>query len=307
VKAGWVAATVRARLLVTHRAGDAALAAARCTSLDDAVVALAATAYGERLMPGLTLVEAQRRVAATVLWQVRVLAGWVPAAGTARLRALVGWFELSNVDQRLAELEGAPSLAPFDLGRLGSASAGRIATAGSAAELRSVLAASEWGDPGEAATALLGRWLRVAWARRVAEAAPEAAAWAYGAAALTLARDLDAGHPPALARIVTWPELGHDLNEATDVADLAARLRPRASWALAGVRPPQPLWTAETAWWRRVEVDAPALLAHGAGGPVVVTGAIALLAADAHRVAAALAVAARGADPSLLAAFDAVA
>ena len=51
-----------------------------------------------------------------------------------------------------------------------------------------------------------------------------------------------AGHPPALARIVTWPELGHGLAEAADVADLARRLRPRAAWALAGVRQPDQLW-----------------------------------------------------------------
>ncbi len=307
MKAEWVAATVRARLLATHRAGDAATAAARCASLDEAIAALAATAYGERLTPGLTLAEAQHRVAATVLWQIRVLAGWLPAAGTARLRALVGWFELSNVDQRVAELDGDLSLAPFELGRLGTGAAGEIAEAGSMNDLRTVLSASEWGDPGEAAMPLLGRWLRMAWARRVAEAAPEAAAWAYGAAALALARDSAAGHPPELARIVTWPELGHGLAEATDVADLAGRLRPRAAWALAGVRQPDQLWMAEAAWWRRVERDARTLLAHGVGHPAVVTGAIALLTVDAHRVAAALAVAARGAGASLLETFDAVA
>ena len=52
------------------------------------------------------VVAAQRGVAETLLWHLRILAGWLPAAGAGLMRALAGWFELQNIDARLAALAG---------------------------------------------------------------------------------------------------------------------------------------------------------------------------------------------------------
>ena len=52
------------------------------------------------------------------------------------------------------------------------------------------VAASAWGQLDARSPAELTLGLRVAWARRVEEAAPEAADWVAGAGALLLAREL---------------------------------------------------------------------------------------------------------------------
>ncbi len=76
---GWVAGSVRARALARRRLGaDAARELAACGSLAEALQALAATPYGRESQPGLTLAEAQHGIAAAILWDLRVLAGWLP-------------------------------------------------------------------------------------------------------------------------------------------------------------------------------------------------------------------------------------
>ena len=45
-------------------------------------------------------------LAETVLWHLRVLAGWLPPAAVGRLRALAAWFELVNIEQRVDYLAG---------------------------------------------------------------------------------------------------------------------------------------------------------------------------------------------------------
>jgi len=306
VRPSWVAASVRARLIATHGVGSERVREiARCGSLPEAVAALASTVYGDALRAGADLAEAQRAVAATALWQMRVLAGWLPPGAALNARALVAWFEIANLDERLAELDGMSSRQPFDLGSLGSASR-RIADASSARELRLALAASEWGDPGTDDPAGIARAVRLRWARRVLDGAPAAAAWALGGVALLLARDLAAGGRPR-GDVFRLPELGRDVADAADISGLAGRLSPRASWVLAGIDDASALWTAEVRWWRRVEDDARGLLVSGAGGLPVLTGAAALVAVDARRVSAALAAAAQGGAAGALEVFDAVA
>ena len=100
---GWVAGSVRARHLLARRLGRSdAWALAQAPSLDDALERLAGSAYGHRCRPGLDLADAQRAVAGTALWHVRVLAGWTPPRGLEPVRALAAWFEIANVDDRLA-------------------------------------------------------------------------------------------------------------------------------------------------------------------------------------------------------------
>ncbi|MFI5079696.1 MAG: hypothetical protein ACHQCE_01390, partial [Streptosporangiales bacterium] len=76
---GWVAGSVRARALARRRLGAAAARQlAASGSLADALRVLAATHYGREDLGGQTLAGAQHAVARTVLWDLRVLAGWLP-------------------------------------------------------------------------------------------------------------------------------------------------------------------------------------------------------------------------------------
>jgi hypothetical protein len=100
--AGWVAGNVRAKAMARRQLGaDSARRPAACGSLPEAQRMLAATSYGPAGRPGQSLAAAQRAVAGTLLWDVRVLAGWLPRDGVDLLRAVVGWFELANVDELL--------------------------------------------------------------------------------------------------------------------------------------------------------------------------------------------------------------
>ena len=118
---GWVGASTRARLLLRRRIGaERAAQLARSLSLPEALLGLTGTAYGRELDPGLELEDAQREVAAATLLHFRLLAGWLPPGSAEFLRSLVGWYELVNVEDRLAYLHGAELRQPFDLGGLAS-------------------------------------------------------------------------------------------------------------------------------------------------------------------------------------------
>lgn len=305
MRASWVAGSTRARLLVGNTIGrERALEVGRASSLAAAIAGLAGTLYGERLTADASLAAAQRHVAATLLWHIRILAGWLPPAGSARTRALAGWFEIANVDAVLAELEGAESRPPFDLGTLACAASG-IAGARSGADLRAALARSEWGDPGGDGPAEIVRGMRLAWARRLLAVVPEAGTWALGGVALLLARDVAGGHAPAGLEAARLHELRLPLAGAANVAELARLLPAGANWVLADTEDDD-LWRAEGRFWTRVESDARRLV-QAAAGPATVTGAVALLAVDARRVSAALAAASYGGGQRVLEVLDAVA
>ena len=55
------------------------------------------------------------------LWDLRVLAGWLPRDGVRLLRTLAGWFELANVDELLQTRPGRPAGEEFRLGALATA------------------------------------------------------------------------------------------------------------------------------------------------------------------------------------------
>jgi len=295
VSAAWIAGSVRARLLVVERrlgaAGARSLAAA--PSLPAAIAALGRTPYRRELGSARSLAEVQRAVAAKVLVELRLLAGWLPGDALGLLRALAGWYELANVEDRLAYLAGAPARPPFELGSLAVAWP-RASGAQSLEELRAALASSSWGDPGGETPTELGLGLRLALARRVAAEAPEASSWAAGAAALLVARELYVvGLPVELLPLPAVRLLGSGWSAAATFDRFAAALPPAAAWPLDGVAGAGSLWRAEAHWWQRVEQEARRLLASQVAGRATVLGASALLAADARRVSAALAVAAR--------------
>lgn len=286
---GWNAGLVRSRLLVDRRLGGAhARALARHDSLDAALRELEGGRYGDHLDPAARLAAIQWSVAAVPLWDLRVLAGWLPPAGGELVRTLAGWWEVLNVESLLATLAGAPSLPPYDLGRLSTAWP-RVRSATTAAQVRGALASSTWLDPGSDDPAAIVTWLRLAWAHRVARDVAPASRLAAGFAALVVARDL------LLGAAITGAQhgaplqlLGSDWRRARDLADLEQRLPRDAAWVLAGIVELSDLWRAEVRWWRTLEDDGHVRLRQASSGPDAVVGAFSLLLADAHRVQAAL-------------------
>ena len=307
MSAGWVAGCVRARALARRRLGPAvARQLAASPSLADALQVLAATPYGRRNQLGQALPAAQHAIAGTVLWDLRVLAGWLPREGVQLLRTLAGWFELANTDELLAAMDGRPAAPEFRLGALATTWP-RLRAAASPAGLRAALAASPWRDPGGDTTLAIRLGMRARWAAQIASLGEPARAWATGAAVLLIAgerfaagRQLD----PALTQVARQL-LGPAAASAPTLEGLASSLPPHARWPLAGVGSPAELWRGERSWWARIERDGGTLLAKSGAGSGIVLGAVAMMSADARRVSAALEIAARGGGP--LEAYDAVA
>jgi hypothetical protein len=308
VSAGWVAGGVRAQAMARRRLGTAAARAlAAAGNLSEAIEVLTRSPYGRQLrLERPTLSAATRAVAETLLWNLRVLAGWLPAAGAEMLRVLTGWFEVANVDEHLRALAGRAADPPFQLGTLATVWPQLHAT-GAPDELRAVLAASPWRDPGGSRPRDIQLGMRLVWAERVAGQVEPARPWAYGGTALVVAREcLARGRPlPPGAAAAAARLIGPEATRATSLGDLVAAVPARARWALDGMADLTELWSAEARWWRRVRADGARLVAGGSFGPGRVIGAAALLAADAWLVRGALEVAARGGAD--LEVFDAVA
>lgn len=301
----WVAGGVRGRALARRRLGrDLAREVAASPSLELAVDRLARSPYTHDVHAGQPLVEAQRAVAATALWHLRVLAGWLPRGGAAVLRTLAGPWEVANVALVLASLEGAPPIAGYELGTLATVSR-RLPEASTAGQVRRALALSPWGDPGSEAPAEILGWMRMRWAERVARTVPGASDLAVGHLALLVARALFVeGRRPGRRG---WPAapLGTGWERAGSIRDLAARVPAAARAALAGVEDAAGLWSAEARWWSTVERTALARQDRfRPGSPEDVVASVAILGADAWRTRAALEIASRGGRPMEV--FDAL-
>jgi hypothetical protein len=303
--AGWVAGSVRARLLLEHRAGsETALLVARAGSLESAVGLLAATRVVPEVSAG-SLETAQRAVAAALALRVRHLAAWLPRDAAVGLRAVASWFELVNLEDRIAYFGGAELRSPFELGMLSSIWH-EAASAQGVDELRRVLAASSWGDPGTVRPEEIHLALRLAWARRVVLRVPAARHWAEGAVAILLAAELFVAERPVDHELVRRAGLGGAWPEAGSIAELRELLPPAAAWSLAGVDDADRLWRAELAWWRTVAAEAELLIRGRLDGGDVVLGAVALLAFDAMRLTVALAAAAQRGAPAAREVVDAL-
>jgi hypothetical protein len=303
MSAGWVAGSVRAKALARRRLGaEYARRVASCESLSDALRMLAATAYGTNLRPDQSLAAAQREIAASILWDLRVLAGWLPSEGLRLLRVLGAWFEVANVDELLQSIAGRPADAEFRLGALATAWPRLRQVAGNG-ELRAALAASAWHDPGGESTYAVRIGIRARWAARAAALGDPARTWAAGAVAL-----LVAGERFAAGRAMDQAVMGSALSllgpaaQAATLEAMAAGLPSRAGWVLAGITAPADLWRAGQAWLARVERDGLRLLRTSGLDSDAVIGAVAVMACDAWRIRAALEIAARGGEP--LEAYD---
>jgi hypothetical protein len=308
VSAAWVAGTVRSRALARRRVGAVgARSIAASPDLRQALASLSRSPYVHAVTPDQSLAEAQYGVAATFLWHVRVLAGWLPRDGVHVLRLIAALFEIANVDEHMRRLSELAVEPPYELGSMQTAWS-RLRTASSLEELRGILVASPWGDPGAANPWAIHVGMRLAWADRARPDIPEANAWTSAAAALLLVREaLVCRRPPAGrtaviagdvlgARFVTALQAG-----TSTIGHLKDLLPVEARWVLADIDDEQHLWRAEAAWWSRVEQDGFGLLRQPTFGVAPVLGAVAVLGVDAWRVRAALATAARAAQsPNLI-------
>ncbi|CAM5664849.1 hypothetical protein STENM223S_03516 [Streptomyces tendae] len=196
--AGWVAGVTRARALRTRCLGAEGIReVAASPTLDDALRSLSASPYRHDVTPGVTPAEAQRAVSAALLWHLRILAGWQPAAGADAVRALAAGFEISNTEHRLRALAAGPRRPgtgglhppPYRLGALATAWT-RLARTRTPSELRAVLTASVWGDPGGDSAAAVATGMRVSAAVRLATAVPDGERWAAARLALLVGREV---------------------------------------------------------------------------------------------------------------------
>jgi len=295
----WVAGSVRAASLSRRRLGAAgALSLAGSPDLRSALTTLAASPYGHEVRADHTIAEAEHAVGATLLWHLRVLAGWLPRAGSDVIRLLVTGFEIANIEEHLCRLRGGEPDPPYRLGLL-ETSWSRIATTTSYCELRQALAGSAWGDPGDQTPRVIELSLRLAWTDRLLGGVPEVSAWARARSVMVLLRAIHLeGHdlPGQLAdraRYVLGQRVADEVLSGNPPETVARQLPTDIRWVLDGVGAPADLWWTEATWWRRVESDSHALLRRAAFGRSTVIGSVGLLATDAWRVRAALETAAR--------------
>jgi hypothetical protein len=291
--------------MARRRLGAAAARTLAASGPADAAELLAASPYRDRANAE-DAATVGHGLAATALWNLRVLAGWQPARGVAALRLLAGWFEIANVDEHLQLLRNRPAEPPFQLGTLATAWP-RLAATGSAEELRAVLAASPWGDPGGSTPREIQLGMRTRWGERVAASVPPANPWAVSAAAVLLASEhLASGRPlPASSAAAVGRLVGRSALTATSLDELRSTLPHAARWVLEDIAHPADLWHAEVRWWRRVEEDGVRMLGDSRFGLHRTVATAALLAVDVRRVRAALECAVH--PHGDLAVFDAVA
>lgn len=305
MNADWVAASVRARAIARRRVGTGTCRdVAAQADLGAALARLDGTAYASRLADGPGLERAQRAIAETVLWQLRVLAGWLPASGTRLLRAAAAGFERSNILDLVRHLDGAPERPPFELGALATAWP-RLRVSTSREELVGALRRSPWGDPGDGAN--LADVLQIVWLRELAAVAAPARPWAATVAALTAARVVlvDRTPPSPRLRKLVRPLIGDAWPSTSEPSALRAALPVQLRVALDGIETADQLWRAEARAVGTVEDEAFALVRTSLPSPSVVLGAVTVLAVDAWRLRASLAVADEGGGTSEV--LDAVA
>lgn len=309
MRAGWVAGTVRAKALVGRCPGTSGTREiASAPTLGDALQRLATTPYARYTRTAAGLNHAQWAVSATLLWHLRVLAGWLPRGGVRLLVPLAAGFEIANVASRLAALDGRRTESgtePYRLGALETAWRS-LERAGTPSETRAALTASPWGDPGGDTPWALVTGMRMAAVRRTAVTVQPARRWAEGRAVLLAAREVFVYHRSLAEPVLRDAArlLGRRAMAAATYEEFRERLPLSAHWVLVDIDIPGELWRAEARWWRAVQADGAALLREGRYGPPAIVGAVALLSVDAWRTRAALESAVRGGRPREV--FDAL-
>jgi hypothetical protein len=303
---GWVASVTRGRSLARRLVGhDTALSLATGSWLD-ARDALSETFYGAHCPPNPDRATLARCAVEATAWQMRVLAGWMPAGQGVLARLFAAPLEIANIEGRLARIGGLESLPPLHLGSLGVAWP-QVADARTSSQVRDALARSVWGDPGGIDPGTIGLSLRIVWSRRLASRVPEAAAWAKGAAAVLVAREqfcFERSVSESATRIVD-ELLGRHWHGATTLPAFVQSLPKPAVWPLVAVQSTADLWMSEVAVARRVDADARRYVDSSRYSQASITGVMALLLVDLWRVRSAIDLAGRG--PAVQDVLDAVA
>jgi hypothetical protein len=274
MSAGWIAGDVRARGLAAAEAIDVASSVAETPGLETAVAVLGQTRWIRDTDSATSVEAAQRAVFETLIWQLRVLAGWFPSEGVEVVRSCVAWFEIRNIEDRLAYFAGASAATAYELGRLGLITKSLGGTS-NAEDIRRLMGASAWGNPGGDDAYAIRMWLRHRWHRRARDASPELRIWADAAAWLFGLRERSAGRTSAALMASTPPSL-----------PWAWRWVTATTWSAGD------LWRAEERWWEQVRQEGLQLLHEPVGGRGPALGAVTTLAASARRIATALQVAA---------------
>lgn len=297
MRSDWVAASARARSMAQRRVGAGAVRdLAAQTTLAAALAMLRVSSYADRLDGLPDLAGAERGIRDTVLWHLRVLAGWLPTSGTSLARAAAGTFEIENITALARQLDGGPPAPdPFELGALATAWP-RLHSAGSTVELASILHTSPWGEVDASGPGPLRDTLNVIWLRRLAAIVPATRPWCGAGCVLVAVRGLQVDNlAPGLPLLrILRPVLGRSWEGTDSIPAFAEAIPPSLRPVLRGVSSPQELWRAEASALSRVEKDGFGLLRGALPGPEVVLGALAVLSVDAWRVRAALAAATSG-------------
>lgn len=302
MSAGWVAATVRAKALLDRRAGSAVCREiAGQPTLEAALDRLAKTGYRRFLPEEPSVAAAERAVNRAVVWNLRVLGGWLPRTGANAFRVLVADFEISNIADRLRALadDGVAASEPYRLGALATAG-DRVCAAASPGELRHLLAVSAWGNPATTEPAAVIDYLRVCAGSRLSALGASAEPWGAAAAALAIARQRYLmGHTLSAATAArARPLIGAAALAAADWDGFVSGLPKPAAWVFAGIDGPQRLWLGEQRWWSRVEKDAAVMARSRSFDRTPSLGCATLLLADAYAVRRAVGAASRGGDIS---------
>nr|WP_202466665.1 hypothetical protein [Streptomyces sp. SID4951] len=266
-------------------------------TLEDALRGLATTPYFRQPASGISLPAAQRAVTATLLWHLRVLAGWLPRRGVECLRMLASGFEIANIEAHFRRLSGSGAEPPpYPLGALATVWS-RLARTPDPEALRAALIASPWRDSGGTAAAMAVT-LRLTAAARTAARIPPAVRWSAGRAALLVARERFV-HDRPLPATAIGPAVGvlGTAVHAPTYRDYRRRLPAAAGWALHGIDGPADLWQAEGRWWRDVEQEGRRMARRARYDMVPVVGAVAVLSTDAWRTRAVLELAADASAP----------
>jgi threonine dehydrogenase-like Zn-dependent dehydrogenase len=222
------------------------------------------------------------------------------------LRALVGQFEIDNIEGHLRHLGTGSATPPVELGALAIAWP-RVQSCSTSEEIRDVLRLSSWGDPGGADPVAVAVGLAISWARRLRRLVPGAGEWGLGAAMLVVAREQFVFGRELNATTAREVDLlvGRRWRSASTLDELVSLLGPQARWVFAGVTTPSDLWRSERDWWMRVETDAMAMIDNPRPNGEAVAGAVALMLVDLRRVQAAIETVGRG--PAAVEVFDDVA
>ncbi|MFF7408983.1 hypothetical protein [Streptomyces lydicus] len=287
--AAWVAGVTRARGMLVRRLGvPGARRIAAAGTLDDALHDLATASSYRCPASDAAVPTLQREVTASLLWHLRVLAGWLPRRGVECLRLLASGFEIANIEAHLRRVSGSNVPQPYAMGAL-STVWNRLAGVSEPEALRAAVTASPWRDPGDTA-ASMAVTLRLTAAARTAARIPPAVRWSAGRAALLVARERFVhGRPlPATADGPAVGLLGPAAVRASAYDNFCRSLPATAGWALHGIDDPADLWRAEGRWWRDIEQDGLRLASRARYDMVPVVGAVAVLSADAWRTRAVL-------------------